>query len=69
MKLSITGADKKPVSTASVDLRLKDAIIRSYPDAGGKLDVLLPVGQWKVSVSDIGREGEKSSRVVKDLLA
>ncbi len=66
LKLSITGVDEEPVSTASVDLRLKDATIRGYPDEDGNLDLRLPVGLWKISVRDIGREGKEFSLEIKD---
>ena len=66
LKLSISGTDKKPVATASVDFRLKDSTIRGYPDGGGNLDIDLPVGSWQVIVTDIGREGEEFSLEVKD---
>ena len=66
LKLSITGREKKPVATASADFLLKDSIVRGYPDEDGILDLHLPVGAWKVSVADIGREGEELSLEIKD---
>ncbi len=66
LKLSITGIDKKPVTTASVDFQLKDSTIRGYPDENGKLELLLPEGSWKLSIKDIGREGEELSLEIKD---
>ncbi|MAS79993.1 MAG: hypothetical protein CMI25_06335, partial [Opitutae bacterium] len=66
LKLSISGTDKKPVTTASVDFRLKDSTVRGYPDEAGNLELQLPVGSWKVSVTDIGREGKELSLEIKD---
>ena len=66
LRLSITGTDKKPATTASVDFQLKDSTVRGYPDENGKLELLLPEGSWKLSVKDIGREGEELSLEIKD---
>jgi hypothetical protein len=66
LKLTITETGNKPVSTASVDFQLKDSTVRGYPDEKGKLELLLPEGLWKVSVTDIGRERKDFSLEIKD---
>jgi len=66
LKLTITDTDKKPVTTASVDFQLKDSTVRGYPDENGNLELLLPEGSWKLSATDIGREGQVLSLEIKD---
>ena len=63
LKLNLTGTDKKPVSTASVDFRLEESTVRGYPDEDGKIEIQLPVGSWKMSCADIGRETRVSLEI------
>ena len=66
LKLKITDTNLKPVPTASVDFRLQESIIRGYPDEAGKIEIQLPVGSWKVSCSDIGRQKQEFALEIKD---
>ena len=66
LKLNVTGTDKKPVSTASVDFRLEESTVRGYPDEDGKIEIQLPVGSWKMSCADIGRETQELPLEIKD---
>ncbi len=66
LKLKVTGTDKKPVSTASVDFRLEESTVRAYPDEDGKIEIQLPIGSWKVSCVDIGRKTQELLLEIKD---
>ena len=66
VSLTLRDPDEKPVSSASIDFKLGDSTVRGYPDQDGKLELELPPGSWKVSVSDHGRARLELSLEVED---
>ena len=56
LSLLIVGPEGKPISTARVDFKRDDKSIPAYPDDKGLIEIDLPLGEWKLTATDNGRE-------------
>ena len=68
ISLSIKDPAGNPISTARVDLSRigkNDKPIPAYPDDNGLIEVLLPLGEWKASTKDNGRDTIEDTIVVQ----
>ena len=56
LSLLIVGSEGDPISTARVDFKRDDKSIPAYPDDKGLIEIDLPIGEWKLTAADNGRE-------------
>ena len=59
VSLTISDPDGNAINTARVDLSrggTTGKVIPAYPDENGYIELLLPLGEWKLSTKDNGRE-------------
>ena len=68
VSLTISDPDGNAISTARVDLSRDgkaEKFIPAYPDENGLIELSLPLGEWKLSTKDNGREKVDSKIIVK----
>ena len=68
VSLTISDPDGNAISTARVDLSRDgktEKFIPAYPDENGLIELSLPLGEWKLSTKDNGREKVDSVIIVK----
>ena len=56
LSLLIVDPGGDPISTARVDFKRDDNSIPAYPDDKGLIEIDLPIGEWKLTAADNGRE-------------
>ena len=68
VSLTISDPDGNAISTARVDFSRDgkaEKFIPAYPDENGLIELSLPLGEWKLSTKDNGREKVDSKIIVK----
>ena len=69
LSLMISDSAGRGVSTSRIDFQRDGQSIPAYPDAKGRIEISLPLGEWELTAKDNGREKLSTKIVIRKDLA